>query len=81
VQILYRLNCEGEIRFEQPRKRPLDDDLQQKINCVICFSNERSHLIAPCNHLCCCSTCANQIKNECPICRRPISSIQRIFFV
>ncbi len=81
VQILYRLNTEGEIHFEQPRKRLLEDDLNQKINCVICFSNERSHLITPCNHLCCCSTCANQIKNQCPICRRPIGSIQRIFFV
>jgi hypothetical protein len=91
IKILSRLIFQNEIDSEQSCKRVLDEDngeinkqydeLQQKIICVICLSNERSHLITPCNHLCCCSTCADQIQNFCPICRRPIYSIQRIFFV
>lgn len=57
------------------------DKLKEKLNCVICFSNERTHLIIPCFHLCCCSTCIIQIEKQCPICRRQITAIQRIFLV
>ncbi len=91
VQILRRLMFPGETDSEQPRKRVLDedngeinkkqDDIGRKLECVICLSNERSYLITPCNHLCCCATCAGQIQDHCPICRGSIDSIQRIFFV
>jgi hypothetical protein len=77
IETLNGLNSEGEHQL----KHPIDKAVQEKLNCPICFSNERSHLVTPCNHLCCCSTCATQIKDECPICRHPINSIQRIFFV
>jgi hypothetical protein len=91
VQILRSLIFENETDSQQPRKNILDEadsdinkkheELQRKFQCVICFSGERSHLITPCNHLCCCSTCAGQIQNYCPLCRGVIGSIQRIFFV
>jgi hypothetical protein len=81
VQILRRLIFENEIDSEQPRERVLNEDNNRKFDCVICLSAERSHLIIPCNHLCCCSTCAGQIQNLCPICRQPFSSIQRIYLV
>jgi len=81
VQILRHLTFENETDSEQPGKRVSNEDNDKKFDCVICLSNERSHLFIPCNHLCCCSTCAGQIENFCPICRQPFSSIQRIFLV
>ncbi|CAF3403909.1 unnamed protein product [Rotaria sp. Silwood1] len=57
------------------------EELRKQLECVICLSGERCCLISPCNHLCCCATCAKKIQNHCPICRGDIESIQRIFFV
>ena len=88
IQIFRRLilpsSSENQIKPEQSHKRALDQDDHEELKelqCVICFSGERSHLITPCNHLCCCSTCARQIHEQCPICRGHIGSIQRIFLV
>eukprot|EP00656_Telonema_subtile_P029882 TRINITY_DN32940_c0_g1_i1.p1 TRINITY_DN32940_c0_g1~~TRINITY_DN32940_c0_g1_i1.p1 ORF type:complete len:197 (+),score=28.81 TRINITY_DN32940_c0_g1_i1:289-879(+) len=41
-----------------------DDDL-----CVVCFEGEIDVGIAPCGHLCCCSSCADKL-DRCPICRQ-----------
>ncbi|CAF0830315.1 unnamed protein product [Rotaria sordida] len=95
-QILRRLTflstSENSINSEQLYKGILnqdDDDinkknheeLRKKLECVICLSAEKSYLILPCYHFCCCSTCIKKIQNQCPICRGHIVSAQRIFFV
>ena len=42
--------------------------------CVICLSEEPSLVFVPCGHVCCCSGCFSQLKNEikCPLCRRKV---------
>jgi hypothetical protein len=46
--------------------------------CCICYSNVKDHAVAPCYHMCVCSTCSQRI-NQCPMCRGPVDRIQRIF--
>lgn len=72
---------------EQAHKRSLEQDhmdnndaTRKRLECIICLSNERSFMISPCNHLCCCSICVSRIENTCPVCRVPIQSIIRIFW-
>jgi len=46
--------------------------------CKICFENKIDCVLLTCGHMCACSGCAEQLKN-CPICREPISQVQRVF--
>lgn len=46
--------------------------------CVICLDAPADHLIVPCGHKCGCSDCLSRV-DKCPICRIPITKIQRVF--
>lgn len=57
--------------------------------CVICLSAPRTHIFAPCGHLCLCNTCAFKTpyrkrkrskKHSCPICRQESASIVKVYF-
>ena len=41
--------------------------------CIICIEQERQIIFKPCNHIACCSTCSKNLQ-ECPICRKQITS-------
>jgi len=48
--------------------------------CVVCMEGEWSHILIPCFHLCLCEACAtSQTWVECPVCRTPAQSVQRIY--
>ena len=51
-------------------------------NCVICLTDDAACMIMrPCNHLCACQGCARRLVNRpCPICRRHVRSVERVFF-
>jgi len=58
-------------------------------DCVICLSAPRTHIFAPCGHLCLCNSCAFKTpyrkrkrskKHACPICRQTADSIVKIYF-
>jgi len=46
--------------------------------CKICFENQVDTVILPCGHCCCCYFCLEGMK-DCPICRRPIDKLVKIF--
>jgi len=46
--------------------------------CVICFSEQRTHILLPCGHYCLCQGCSKELQ-ECPICRVPVTSIHQVF--
>lgn len=57
--------------------------------CVVCLSAPRTHIFAPCGHLCLCNTCAFKTpyrkrkrakKHSCPICRQESTSIVKVYF-
>jgi len=59
---------------------PASDD-NTGMECVVCFERPKDTLLQPCNHICCCSTCANKLSpNICPVCRTAITSKQKIYF-
>ena len=51
--------------------------------CVICMTDAPRMIMRPCNHLCACQNCAARLNRQplpCPICRRRVTKIERIFF-
>lgn len=52
--------------------------------CVICFDAHRDCFFLPCGHCAACFTCATRIAEEagtCPICRRKMKKVRKIFTV
>lgn len=50
-------------------------------DCVICMTEEKSVVIAPCGHYCLCNSCAltvKRVQNKCPICRSSMEKIVKI---
>ena len=50
--------------------------------CVVCAAADRSHMFQPCNHIACCGKCANYIEmdtQECPVCKKDVESIIKVF--
>lgn len=51
-----------------------------KTTCVICMEFEKTIIVLPCAHKCLCAKCAHeQILSECPLCRRKIKKLSRVF--
>jgi len=56
-------------------------DSEAGLECIVCFERPKDTLLQPCNHICCCSTCAAKLSpNICPVCRSAIESKVKIFF-
>ena len=49
--------------------------------CIICCSEPRSRLFAPCGHMLCCGDCVDRVRarGRCPNCRVPIGEVIRVF--
>ncbi|KZC11935.1 PREDICTED: mitochondrial ubiquitin ligase activator of nfkb 1 [Dufourea novaeangliae] len=58
---------------KEGRQRVRDTDLREDQMCVVCRSNPREIILLPCGHVCLCEDCAENITNDCPVCRAPIS--------
>jgi len=61
----------------KPKSKPIDS------SCNICFEVTRDTIFRPCNHVCACHKCAKQLlrnKKSCPICRKSVDKLERVFF-
>ncbi len=47
--------------------------------CIICLNGKREYACIPCGHKCMCDKCKSNDLHTCPICRRDITMICRIF--
>ena len=50
--------------------------------CCVCLEADKSHIFAPCGHLCVCQGCADSImaaSKECPVCRQASILCMRVF--
>jgi len=59
-----------------------ESDSSNALLCVVCLEAPRSHIYEPCKHLCTCEKCSQFLTKEkkpCPICRKPIKGITKIF--
>ncbi len=57
----------------------IDDKILELEACQICYTNECNCILLPCGHKCCCSDCSKNIKRKCPMCRKYIENICKIF--
>ena len=46
--------------------------------CAICWEEEMNTAVMPCGHLVACEGCARQVE-QCPVCRRGVSGVLRIW--
>jgi hypothetical protein len=66
-------------------QRNIDDNQNNRLQCVICLENEIIYSLQPCSHLGLCHSCAQILQSRsrgeelCPLCRTPIEAYQRIF--
>ena len=47
------------------------NEWEDRLHCVLCMYEVRSHALSPCGHLCMCEGCANDVmakSKQCPIC-------------
>ncbi|XP_057857410.2 E3 ubiquitin-protein ligase APD2 isoform X2 [Cryptomeria japonica] len=61
-----------------------NNDIYQRRLCAICFDAPRDSFFLPCGHCVTCSTCGMRISEEtnmCPICRKKIRKVKKIFAV
>lgn len=67
---------------ETPKKVPertlTQDEIDDRIDCVVCRERQRNTVFFPCRHLICCSTCTPSLK-ICPICRAVIDSCTIVY--
>lgn len=62
-----------------------DDNLADELTCVICMENPTDATLVHGSsaHVCCCLSCANNLKSleqSCPMCRKPIEAVLRLYF-
>ncbi|XVE87045.1 hypothetical protein DITRI_Ditri18aG0084400 [Diplodiscus trichospermus] len=59
------------------------EDLYDGRICVICYDDQRNCFFVPCGHCATCYECAQRIYDEenkvCPVCRRVIGKIRKLF--
>jgi len=81
-------NIQGRIREEREQRilkmqNAAEDARRQEKEsklCVVCCENEKSCLLLPCRHLCCCEKCGKDRRlKQCPICRCDIDDTVNIF--
>lgn len=69
-------------RNKRPAPRPPTSHVRDDRTCVVCFEKEIDAVLMDCRHMNTCNDCAEVIKagsGQCPICRKPIKSIIKVF--
>lgn len=80
-QMIFKIGNSAMYEIDMGEKPPTQiDEHKEKNNntCSICWDEERDCLIMPCRHNVTCLKCIKSVKN-CPICRKPIQDLLRIF--
>ncbi|CDW74967.1 copine viii [Stylonychia lemnae] len=62
-----------------PKQPPLVHKPSAQDECKICFSNKNNTVLVPCGHKCVCFECSSKIKNICPICRKNVAQVVKVF--
>lgn len=62
-----------------PRPADVESTVATALQCVVCMTNERSHVAVPCGHRCLCETCASKMIDACPMCRKPVQMWMHVF--
>ena len=60
-----------------------DDSDSLNTECAVCMHFNSDTVIYDCGHCCLCYSCAHdllRLKHQCPICRRPIKDVIKVFY-
>jgi hypothetical protein len=68
-----------EKRVLEEKVRAARDKTKEESVCVICLTEEASHVIIPCGHLVLCGDCCSQPIHSCPLCRKSCQQKLRVF--
>ena len=64
----------------QNQLEKINNEVDDKYKCSICYEHDRTVVFLPCKHLCCCANCGKvDVTLNCPICREDINSRINIF--
>ena len=53
----------------------------EESECIVCLSSKRDTVLLPCRHMCVCTECAQQLRqqtNKCPVCRSSVALLLRV---
>ena len=54
--------------------------LRMEKMCKVCYETDADMLLLPCSHLCSCKSCTDQVENSnCPVCRKYIKAVVRVY--
>jgi E3 ubiquitin-protein ligase MUL1 len=57
-----------------------DTNLSHDKLCVICITNPQEIILIPCGHVCLCVDCSIGYELPCPICRKPPTQMNPVYF-
>jgi hypothetical protein len=58
-----------------------DDDVQEKLECIICLERQRDVALLPCKHFCVCVQCYFGLQEKCPTCQQDVTDFLKVFVV
>ena len=68
------------IRSERIRRERTGEVVERALQCVVCLTNPREVVVGPCQHVCLCVDCEEQLLNRCcPVCRREVTSVLPVY--
>lgn len=83
VRLTYGTTAEEDDDDAESGSSSSSEDLYDAKLCVICYDDQRNCFFVPCGHCATCYDCAQRIMEEdnkmCPICRRLIHKVRRLF--
>ncbi|XWS21259.1 hypothetical protein CRYUN_Cryun30bG0040300 [Craigia yunnanensis] len=83
LQLTYGTTAEEDDDAETGSSSSSSEDLYDAKLCVICYDDQRNCFFVPCGHCATCYDCAQRIMEEdnkmCPICRRLVHKVRRLF--
>lgn len=65
--------------YKPPSRQDSEELYRKSSSCIICMDAPQETLFLECGHMCCCKSCANRLKGECPVCRQVITRIVPVF--
>ncbi|XWS41827.1 hypothetical protein CRYUN_Cryun17cG0116200 [Craigia yunnanensis] len=80
IPLAYGTTCEEDVETGSCSS---GEDLYDGRICVICYDEQRNCFFVPCGHCFTCYDCAQRIydgeNNVCPVCRRVIGKVRKLF--
>jgi len=65
------------VAFDTGRPAAPESTLGGDTTCIVCFTNPKTHIAAPCGHLSACGACSAKME-QCPYCREPVMLWMRL---